>query len=188
MDLWEIKNYKVSCWISIDNINEYRDLVDSIKCNGYNVKSYKNFSIIQGIFKYNLFCNGHINISGIERQEYFKYIHSDINQIFNKTLIKNEDCYIKIDNISATVNASSSCLNLYHLYLKIKDYIANSKLDRHNINIMYEPEVFHAIKISSKYGHGLIFSTGKINYLGIKSVKNLMKFHKFVFCLINELS
>jgi len=174
MDFVEIKNYKISCKITIEDMDQYIKLMNNVRKKGYEVSSYKNFCIVKGIFKYVIFCNGHINISGIKRKRYFKYVYYDISQIFDKPLIKKANGkYITVDNISATIKAPLPSLNLYRLYLKLKE---ESKL-----NIMYEPEIFHAIKVTSDYGYGLIFSTGKINYLGIKSVNNLIKFHNIVY-------
>jgi TATA-box binding protein (TBP) (component of TFIID and TFIIIB) len=178
MEHVNINNYKVSLKICFDEDNDYNGLCNNLKPSLFFRKKCRNFFTIKiRNHAYSIYTNGHINVTGIRRISEINNIYANI---INFSSIKPEynifrgKCF-RIDNISATSYLGNP-VNLYHfaqlsLIKNITLFLLNDRIaiPKNKIGIFYEPELFHAVKIVTDNGTCLLFSTGKINYLGSKS-------------------
>jgi len=188
-----ISNYKLSFKIAISSLKDYKILLQELQRTGKAIKTYRNFCLIVGSYKYILYCNGHINVSGVKHID--NNIHIIIREIIDLTgrypIVLSDGNKYAIDNITATSYNSfnetvtfkifsyiSKVKYLKSFLTKYKNYQNSSK-----IGIIYEPEIFHAIKVISDVGTALIFSNCTINYLGAKSKKNVRWLH-FQICFL----
>jgi TATA-box binding protein (TBP) (component of TFIID and TFIIIB) len=176
-----ITNLKISVKIPIADLQEYKQLVVRLKENKGFKKKYRNFVIIKSDYCYILFCNGHINITGIKTMTEIDWVLFEVGQIFGHYPIGSPN--YAIDNISASYNMGIS-FNLAHL-----SYFSNlhnislllgedgNKLEngtkKRMIGMFYEPELFPAVKLSTQKGTCLIFTSGKVNFVGVKSSEGL---------------
>jgi TATA-box binding protein (TBP) (component of TFIID and TFIIIB) len=128
-------------------------------------------------YAYSIYTSGHINVTGIRNLSEITNIYEDILNFTSRkpeyNIFRNK-CF-RVDNISATSNLGG-VVNLYHfaqlsLITNLTIFLLNDRNDipENKIGIFYEPELFHAVKIVTDNGTCLLFSTGKINYLGSKS-------------------
>jgi len=181
-----ISNYKLRFRIEVSSLNDYNELLSYILDNTLAIKKYSNFCTIPGLYKYILYCSGHINVSGItmDSADRIKAICEDIERLTRRKPIKlNNDQFYQIDNITATShpwdNKVTINFNIFTYISKVKDiksfltgcdYLTK-------IGIYYEPECFHAIKVISDIGTAMIFSNSVINYVGSKSKNELCWMH-----------
>jgi TATA-box binding protein (TBP) (component of TFIID and TFIIIB) len=173
-----ITNYKISLKINLKNSPTYDELVKQWNNKlefgmlGRNFFTYKKYHR-----SYIIYRGGHINLTGIRDLNIDK-IKRDCLQIFSHELesfaFDNGKSY-QIDNISA-VDSLGEAVNLIHFALmaRMEDieillHADRGRISVKKIGIYYEPELFHAIRIVTDCGTAIIFSTGKINFLGSKS-------------------
>jgi TATA-box binding protein (TBP) (component of TFIID and TFIIIB) len=190
----EITNFKFSMKILFTSRGDYNALMNHFKNQRNLLQTYKNFFVIliENI-KYIIFCNGHINISGVRTINEIKYIQSLIPYIFDylPRRMSNGKRY-QIDNISATECFKDLIINLSHFgYLSKIDGIKSflTSINHHikpykEIGISYEPELFHGIRICTNIGTCIMFATGKVNYLGSSSIDKLNWVASRIYILI----
>ena len=179
----EITNYKFSVKILFTSSDGYKKLILKFENEKKTIVTYKNFFVLTlRRLKYIVYCNGHINITGIRNQEDIKTIVQSIESSFGYTprRMKNGKRH-QIDNISATEHVNTNSINLSQFaYLaKIKNITSflnsdkKEEMDSLKIGIFYEPEIFHGLRICTNIGTGIMFASGKVNYLGSSSVDKL---------------
>ena len=155
-----IKNIKVS--VKIDKL-DYFGLKDSLK----HIQCHNNFYVLKDRYTYVLFkpkigkTISHLNITKIVG---FDYIIPAIQ--LAKTIFKGEILYntVKIDNITAT-HYLNETINLSELYEKYND----------TFNLHYNNDVFPGLSWKSGKGTAIIFHSGNVNIVGVKSVQEIVK-------------
>ena len=179
----EITNYKFSVKILFKAPEDYKKLIVKFVTEDKKLKVYKNFFVLTlRKIKYIIYCNGHINITGVRSKEDIRSIVQSIESSFGYSprRMKNGKRH-QIDNISATEHVNPSLINLSQFaYLSkiqnIVDFLnseKNTARDPLKIGIFYEPELFHGLRICTNIGTGIMFASGKVNYLGSSSVDKL---------------
>jgi TATA-box binding protein (TBP) (component of TFIID and TFIIIB) len=174
-----INNYKVSLKLRFNNDKNYNILYKRMKNDSDHFrKKCKNFFTLKGLrHTYSIYTSGHVNVTGIRDINEIDNICSEIIKftgIQPEHSIFRGSCFC-IDNINATgyiggrINISQFAQ--LSLIKDLTDFLRNdrNKISKNRVGIFYEPELFHAVKIVTDNGTCLLFSTGKINYLGSKS-------------------
>ena len=111
---------------------------------------------------FSIYENGKILIYGTKSEDELINLANDFILYLNKHGIYNEIKEIKVNNY-VIITQLDFDINLESLFVNLLDY-----------DVIYEPEQFPALKFKDKYGITyLLFGTGKITIVGVKSLDNL---------------
>lgn len=181
--LTKVTNIKVS-------IHCHKISLDSVKnlCEKklFKTKIFNNFILFESKFVYTIFKNkennnyNHINITKIKNKLELKEALKQLF-IFNIKPIKDT---LKIDNVTGSLDLKKE--------IKLRDSIiftSNYNFDG-NIFISYNNEKFPGAflkiqKEKKKIGTILVFHSGKVVFLGCKTIKNLKCLESLILALTN---
>ena len=181
--LSKVTNIKVSINCSKISLDSVKDICEK---NNLNTKVFSNFIIFESKFVYTIFKSkqnnnyNHINITKIKtKKELIESIK--LLKYLNIIIVKKT---LKIDNVTGSLDLKKQII-LKELVNLIDKYQFNGSID-----ISYNNEVFPGLFIkvkqeNKKIGTIIIFHSGKVVFVGIKSIKKLKCLESLILAITN---
>ena len=181
--LSKVTNIKVSINCSKISLDSVKDICEK---NNLKTKVFSNFIISESKFVYTIFRSkqnnnyNHINITKIKtKKELIESIK--LLKYLNIIIIKKT---LKIDNVTGSLDLKKQII-LKELVNLIYKYQFNGSID-----ISYNNEVFPGLFIkvkqeNKKIGTIIIFHSGKVVFVGIKSIKKLKCLESLILVITN---
>lgn len=171
MSAGEIRNIKVSIQIK----RQFLNIVELDCLNKYiKIKKHNNFIVLYNKFVYTIFRESkdqtnHINITKIPDFASIPKVLHFLSSELSFDIIPNS---LRIDNITGSLNLNRKLL-LGELIQKTKTFITQEKIILSYNNEKF-PGLFMKISLNSnKIGTIIVFASGKIVFVGCKSISNL---------------
>jgi TATA-box binding protein (TBP) (component of TFIID and TFIIIB) len=156
--------------VSVNTEHQSLDTVEKrIKDLLLTYKRYSNFIVLRDHFVYTIFrsgksCLNHVNITKIK---HFNQIENAISNLQNLGLNINEKL-VNIDNITGSIDLKKEI----HIETIIKSLHANTKFK--DVKVSYNNEKFPGLFLKlNKVGTIIIFHSGKVVFVGCKTLENL---------------
>ena len=169
---FEIKNIKISLKVNEQLLNnvEKKCVIENLIC-----KRKNNFLIIKDNFIYTLFLpsknkTNHVNITKIPNTNSIALATNFLSEKLNLDICEGS---WKIDNITATLDLGTkiSILKLLNNHSQFHNYWKGTFAFSY-CNEKF-PGLFIKVKSKEKLGTIIIFSTGKVVFVGCKSVEDI---------------
>jgi TATA-box binding protein (TBP) (component of TFIID and TFIIIB) len=161
-----VTNIKVSIKLESQSLDSVEN---KIKNSVLSYKKYNNFIVIKDFFVYTIFRSGknnfnHVNITKIK---HFSKVEEAIEKLKNLDFNINKKS-LKIDNITGSIDLEKE--------VQIENIIkrVSSNASFSNLKISYNNEKFPGLFLKLKsVGTIIIFHSGKVVFVGCKTVENL---------------
>lgn len=167
----EIRNIKVSIQVK----QQFLNIVEENCLNrGISIKKHNNFIVLYNKFVYTIFRESkdqtnHINITKIPSFDIIQESLDFLSTELSFDIIPNS---LKIDNITGSLNLNKK-LVLCELIEKTKKYTTHEKIILSYNNEKF-PGLFMKVSLSTKkIGTIIVFTSGKIVFVGCKTVSDL---------------
>lgn len=120
---------------------------------------------------YNIFTSGHINATGVRSLDLVEDCLDFFLTLFSINSRRSQ-ISIRIDNISASTSLSRP------LSADVAELTRTA--NAHSARISFNQASFPGITLNFGFGSLIAFRTGKINVVGVKTEKNMLKFESII--------
>ena len=177
-------NFK--CSLKLLHFNGMNTLRSIYVINPTCCKIVNNFLVLRSRWVFIIFSNGFVNVTKI------KNLDNDVIEMrqYLTQIIKLQQINFKVENLTGTCILDTKESTFFSKLIKFQGektcFIKPTFTTRKKIGLEYDYTSFPAIKIFTNVGVGLIFSNGKLNIVGCKSILDAYWIRNQIQIIIDE--